>query len=363
MRYSSLGRAPTRAMSPVPAKSLLPFLAQLDEEQRTRVSSAQWRRVQAIGQRRKRTTLRKRRGRMTTRKTRRRLWKIGAQARQCAARCRIRRGRAARGGARRRRQRRCRRGPHRSRLCGERRCSDGNSASAAIGGPGKAAGATSDDNTSGANFAGLTLDEPNSAEEGEEHGNTSFVGSVDASSMDSDNDISRDDGNSSAGSAATDCPNEAAGATSNDESVTCFDGCGCWALNEAHPGDVYLSENADVKWPRIRLPLAPYNKVFQHQRIGVQWTASLHRNIIKGGLLGEESATSRRLPAMPCASCFCRAPGSSSLQTPLRLSPRPPTGSRRTRTRRQPPRSSLTAPVVAGDRSVQLCQPFYLINT
>ena len=35
VRYSLLGRAPTRAMSLVPAKSLLPFLAQLNEEQRS----------------------------------------------------------------------------------------------------------------------------------------------------------------------------------------------------------------------------------------------------------------------------------------------------------------------------------------
>ena len=73
----------------------------------------------------------------------------------------------------------------------------------------------------------------------------------------------------------------------DDESVTCFDACGCWALDEAHAGDLYLADNSDVRWPKIRLPLALYNKLFPHQRIGTQWMASLHRNKIKGGILGE----------------------------------------------------------------------------
>ena len=73
----------------------------------------------------------------------------------------------------------------------------------------------------------------------------------------------------------------------DDESVLCFDGCGCWELDNDHKGDLYLSDNSDFKWPAIRLPMPLYNKLFQHQRIGVQWMASLYRNKIKGGILGK----------------------------------------------------------------------------
>ena len=43
-----------------------------------------------------------------------------------------------------------------------------------------------------------------------------------------------------------------------------------------------------MKWPKIRLPLTLYNKLFQHQRIGVQWMASLYLNEIKGGILADD---------------------------------------------------------------------------
>jgi hypothetical protein len=57
---------------------------------------------------------------------------------------------------------------------------------------------------------------------------------------------------------------------------------------------IYLSSTTDndnsdpkkkAKWPKIKLPLPLYNKLYQHQRIGVQWMASLHHDEIKGGLL------------------------------------------------------------------------------
>ena len=71
----------------------------------------------------------------------------------------------------------------------------------------------------------------------------------------------------------------------DDDDVLCFDGCGCWTVDEK-TGDLYLPPDTEsTKWPRIRLPLPLYQKLFQHQRIGVQWMASLHRNKIKGGIL------------------------------------------------------------------------------
>ena len=88
----------------------------------------------------------------------------------------------------------------------------------------------------------------------------------------------------------------------DEDSILCFEGCGCWSLNN-DTGDLYLSSSVDndekvesnekkkknkAKRPKIRLPLALYNKLYQHQRIGCQWMASLHHNDIKGGILADD---------------------------------------------------------------------------
>lgn len=72
-----------------------------------------------------------------------------------------------------------------------------------------------------------------------------------------------------------------------DESMVQFDGCGCWAIDD-DSGDLYLAENPDEDWPRVRMPLSLYTNLYQHQRIGVQWMASLHDNVIKGGILADD---------------------------------------------------------------------------
>ena len=72
-----------------------------------------------------------------------------------------------------------------------------------------------------------------------------------------------------------------------DESMVQFDGCGCWAIDD-DSGDLYLAENPNEEWPRVRMPLSLYTDLFQHQRIGVQWMASLHDNVIKGGILADD---------------------------------------------------------------------------
>lgn len=41
-----------------------------------------------------------------------------------------------------------------------------------------------------------------------------------------------------------------------------------------------------VAWPSLRLPSDLYNRLYAHQKIGVQWMASMHSNKI-GGLLGD----------------------------------------------------------------------------
>ena len=72
-----------------------------------------------------------------------------------------------------------------------------------------------------------------------------------------------------------------------DESMVQFDGCGCWAIDD-DSGDLYLADNPDEDWPRVRMPLSLYKNLYQHQRIGVQWMASLHDNVIKGGILADD---------------------------------------------------------------------------
>ena len=42
-----------------------------------------------------------------------------------------------------------------------------------------------------------------------------------------------------------------------------------------------------VTWPALRLPAELFNRLFPHQKIGVQWIASLHSKKI-GGLLGDD---------------------------------------------------------------------------
>ena len=43
----------------------------------------------------------------------------------------------------------------------------------------------------------------------------------------------------------------------------------------------------DVQWPKINIPKKLYNKLYDHQKVGVQWMASLHTNGI-GGILGDD---------------------------------------------------------------------------
>ena len=120
-------------------------------------------------------------------------------------------------------------------------------------------------------FSGLNLDDP------------SFQGDNDTfTSFESDN---RSDNEAHSVSSSDETSDD------DDDDLLCFDACGCWELDKDNTGDLYLASsgpNSDVKWPKIRLPLTLYNKLFQHQRIGVQWMASLYLNEIKGGILADD---------------------------------------------------------------------------
>jgi SNF2 family DNA or RNA helicase len=82
-------------------------------------------------------------------------------------------------------------------------------------------------------------------------------------------------------------------ADSDDEDITFTEGCGCWTMDK-ETKDLYLPPESG-KWPRIRLPFATYQKLYRHQRIGIQWMASLHRNTIKGGILADDMGMVRYL--------------------------------------------------------------------
>lgn len=68
-----------------------------------------------------------------------------------------------------------------------------------------------------------------------------------------------------------------------------FDDC-AWALN-SHEQLYFLSKQKyamkGVKWPDLCLPSSLYERLYSHQKAGVQWMASLHSNRI-GGILGDD---------------------------------------------------------------------------
>lgn len=93
----------------------------------------------------------------------------------------------------------------------------------------------------------------------------------------------------------------------DDESVTCFDRCGIWDLDSGHKGDLLLSSDKETKWPKVRLPLIVYEKLFNHQRIGVQWMASLHDSIIGGGILADDMGLGKTMQTLAFLGSLMRA--------------------------------------------------------
>eukprot|EP00804_Cyclotella_cryptica_P019629 CCRYP_013986-RB/>CCRYP_013986-RB protein AED:0.03 eAED:0.03 QI:158/1/1/1/1/0.8/5/1739/623 len=94
----------------------------------------------------------------------------------------------------------------------------------------------------------------------------------------------------------------------DDESITIFEGCGCWTLDQS-TNDLYLpsSSGTSGKWPRIRLPFSTYQKLYQHQRIGIQWIASLHRDTIKGGILADDMGMGKTMQTLVYLGSMMRA--------------------------------------------------------
>ena len=93
----------------------------------------------------------------------------------------------------------------------------------------------------------------------------------------------------------------------DDESVTCFDRCGIWDLDSGHKGDLLLLGDKENKWPKVQLPLIVYEKLFNHQRIGVQWMASLHDSIIGGGILADDMGLGKTMQTLAFLGSLMRA--------------------------------------------------------
>jgi SNF2 family DNA or RNA helicase len=91
----------------------------------------------------------------------------------------------------------------------------------------------------------------------------------------------------------------------DDYSILEIEGCGCWTYNKP-TGDLYLPASSG-KWPRIRLPFSIYQKLYQHQRIGIQWMASLHRNTIKGGILADDMGMGKTMQTLVYLGSMMRA--------------------------------------------------------
>lgn len=106
--------------------------------------------------------------------------------------------------------------------------------------------------------------------------------------IDSEDDCSGTDGGRETNNEDEECDND-------DDSVITLEGC--WTADDEsdshhNNGDLHLASSNDcIQWPRIRLPMALYKKLFPHQRVGVQWMASLHKNEIKGGILADDMGT------------------------------------------------------------------------
>jgi len=145
----------------------------------------------------------------------------------------------------------------------------------------------------GRGFSGLTLDDYD-----DESGDSDGGGATDPRTPDVGGDDNDD---------ASRC-DEKSKCSDEDESVTCFDGCGCWDIDDEHPGDLHLSGETDgARWPRVRLPLALYDKLFRHQRIGVQWMASLHGNEIGGGILADDMGLGKTMQTLAYIGSLMRA--------------------------------------------------------
>ena len=52
-----------------------------------------------------------------------------------------------------------------------------------------------------------------------------------------------------------------------------------------------------IQYPKIRIPIKLYNKLYDHQRIGVEWIASLHMKGI-GGILGDDMGLGKTMQTL-----------------------------------------------------------------
>lgn len=80
-----------------------------------------------------------------------------------------------------------------------------------------------------------------------------------------------------------------------------------WCLDKDKK-DYFLDEtkNDDAIWPRIRVPNDLYERLYSHQKVGVQWIASMHTKKI-GGILGDDMGMGKTFQTLTYLGGLMRA--------------------------------------------------------
>jgi SNF2 family DNA or RNA helicase len=160
-----------------------------------------------------------------------------------------------------------------------------------------------DDSTTTSKEESSTEDDGESVDDNDEQSVGNELSMLSLINYDDINSV--DDG--SIGSTTSDASSRGIIVDCDDESVTCFDRCGIWDLDSEHKGDLLLSSDKETKWPKVRLPLIVYDKLFNHQRIGVQWMASLHDSVIGGGILADDMGLGKTMQTLAFLGSLMRA--------------------------------------------------------
>jgi len=100
-------------------------------------------------------------------------------------------------------------------------------------------------------------------------------------------------------SSSNSCENTVIGSVKS--SATCrYDGWiyssreDCYTVSKQHVANTFsIKMNLDCEFPKVSIPSALYNRLFDHQRVGVQWLTSLHYSFEGcrqkgGGLLADD---------------------------------------------------------------------------
>ena len=65
--------------------------------------------------------------------------------------------------------------------------------------------------------------------------------------------------------------------------------------------EYFLKGGGENQWPSVRLTCELFDKLYDHQKVGVQWIASLHKGKL-GGILGDDMGLGEYNPLLFVAS-------------------------------------------------------------